>query len=109
MALPGSRPRIELHPFRKADIDLLISWIPSPEFLLQWAGPLYSYPLDRGQLERHLEHAAGTPSTHILFKALTTDTGQVVGHGEIAGIDRANRSAYLARVLVGPADQRGKG
>ena len=40
---------------------------------------------------------------------MNTDDGAVVGHCELLGIDTANRSAYLGRVLVGETERRNAG
>src|SRR5438128_10816759 len=100
---------IELQPFTQDDIPTLIGWIDSPEFLLQWGGPAFSYPLDEGQIRRQIDLTAAQEPGMVAYKAVDTDTDQVVGHIELLGIDRQNRSAYLARVLVGPLHLRGRG
>ena len=50
---------VVLEPFTEAGFDRLISWIPSSDFLLQWAGPDFKYPLNREQLNEHLMGAQG--------------------------------------------------
>jgi RimJ/RimL family protein N-acetyltransferase len=102
-------PGIQLQPFTEADIDRLIGWITSAEFLLQWGGTGYTFPLDGKQIENHLTGASGESPRHLLFRAVDTETGRVVGHGEILAIDRVNRSAVLGRILVGAPEARGKG
>jgi len=102
-------PRIKLVSFQKTDIDRLIGWIPTAAFLLQWAGPIFYFPLTRQQLERHLEKTSAEKPTLLIFKAVDTNTGQVVGHGELANIDYLNSSATLARILIGPPEMRGTG
>ena len=99
---------IELQLFEETDIDRLISWVKSPEFLLQWAGPVFTYPLDWDQLMKHLEGAKGKNPKRIVYKAVDTETEKVVGHIEWNNIDRENRSATISRVLAAP-DARGKG
>jgi len=103
------QPSIELEPFTEADVDRLIEWVPSVEFLLQWAGPGFKFPLDRGQLERHLAKATGENPDRLIYTAVNSETGETVGHGELLGIDRQNRSATIGRMLVGPPELRGKG
>ncbi len=106
---------ITLEPFDESDIDRLIAWVPSAEFLLQWAGPAFQHPLDREQLmrtlwgPRHLAHSHRPASDCLIFKAVDSETGTTVGHGELARIDRKNLSAWIARVLVGPPELRGQG
>ena len=98
---------IHLRPFGRADFDQLIASAESAEFTYQWAGPLFTYPLDRPQLERYLLTAIGSPPTTRLFTAL--DEHELpVGHIELTRIDHHNRTASVARVLVF-AGQRGQG
>ena len=103
------QPSIKLEPFTEADIDQLIGWVPSEKFLLQWTGPGFSYPLDRGELKNHLVQAPGENPDCLIFKAVNSETGETVGHGELLAIDRRNRSATVGRMLVGPPELRGKG
>jgi len=100
---------IILEPFSRKDMDRLISWIPSAEFLLQWAGPTFTYPLDRVQLLQYLAESENDESGCLIFRAVNSDTGETVGHGELKGIDRRNHSARIARMLVGPVGLRNSG
>ena len=100
-------PTVHLRPFGRADFDRLIASAVSAEFVYQWAGALFTYPLDRPQLERYLLSSIGNPPTTRLFTALD-ETETPVGHIELTRIDRHNRAASVARVLVF-AGQRGRG
>ena len=107
-AMTDSRT-IELQPFTVDDIDRLIGWIPSREFLLQWAGIGFNHPLDRRQLQNHIAKARAQPPVELIFKAVLQPPGVVIGHGELGSIDRDNRSARLKRILVGPSGERRSG
>jgi RimJ/RimL family protein N-acetyltransferase len=98
---------VRLRPFVRADFDRLIAQAESPEFLYQWSGPLFTFPLDHAQLERYLLTAVGDPPTTRLFTAVA-DAELPVGHLELTRIDRRQRAATLARVLVF-AGHRGQG
>jgi RimJ/RimL family protein N-acetyltransferase len=98
---------IELLPFTRDDIPRLIGWVPSAEFLMQWAGWAFRFPLDAAQLERHLEGTRGPDPVRMVFKAIAAEG--VIGHIELNHIDRANRSATISRVLVGDPALRGRG
>ena len=50
---------LELKPFTEDDCERLIGWIPDARFLMLWAGPDYSWPLDRKQLLATLERTRG--------------------------------------------------
>ncbi len=97
-----------LRPFDRPDFPRLLSWIESPDFLYQWAGPFFTYPLDDAQLDRYLLLATGDPPTRRIFTALEAAGGQAVGHIELSQIDRRHRSASLSRVMVAPG-RRGAG
>jgi RimJ/RimL family protein N-acetyltransferase len=100
---------IVLRPFDRSDFARLIGWVASPAFLLQWAGPRFTYPLDAAQLEGYLAESRGEPPTRMVFTAVEAETGAAVGHIELSKIDPRNRSASLSRVLIGDASRRGKG
>ncbi len=99
---------IDLRPFTREDFQALIDWTPSREFLMQWAGPNFSWPLDNTQLEKRLRQTLGPYPALLAFTALNADAGEAVGHIELGAIDRANGSASVACVLVAPTE-RGRG
>ncbi len=98
---------ITLEIFGTSDIQRLIDWIPDSDFLLQWAGPEYVFPLDKAQLNRTLEKTRGAHPSHFMFKAMIN--GVAVGHVEIMAVDYVEKRGVLARVLIGPKNHRGKG
>ena len=100
---------VVLEPFTEADFDRLIGWIPSSDFLLQWAGPDFEYPLSREQLSEHLAGAQGDLPSKLIYKVVDTENGMAIGHIELAAIDRRNGSARVCRVLVGDPSYRGRG
>jgi len=100
---------IELRPFERKDFSRLIAWVKSPEFLLQWAGPIFDFPLDLIQLEIYLRGAEEEPPTRNIYKAIRPRDNAVIGHVELANIDRRNKSATLCRVLIGEPPLRGTG
>jgi len=103
------RPSVRLEPFSEADFERLIGWSATPEFLLQWAGPLFTHPLDHGQLAQYLAATRQVPPISLAYRSVDEASGRVVGHVEIGNIDGRNSSARLSRVLVGPKDLRGRG
>ncbi|OYD07284.1 GNAT family N-acetyltransferase [Paludifilum halophilum] len=99
---------IRLKPLTPRDFPVLIRWTETPECLMQWAGPGFSYPLTEAQLAEHLKGAEGENPLRRCYKAIDSDTGAMVGHIELDRIDRRQRSAVIARVLVDP-ERRGEG
>ncbi len=92
---------IKLEPFTKIDFNRLISWIENEEELIQFAGPVFTFPLTVEQLEIYLEE-----KNRFVFKIIETDLKQIIGHCEIY---LTETSARLCRVLVGEKSFRGKG
>lgn len=100
---------IELRFFERSDIQQLINWIETPEFLLQWGGPNFSFPLTEQQLKNYLKDANNDNSQVMVYSFLEKETGNVIGHISLGNIDRSNKSARIGKVLVGDKNVRGKG
>lgn len=100
---------VGLRPFGRHDFDRLIGWVPTEDFLMQWAGPIFHWPLTRKQLDAYLEPAEASPPTRRIWTVLDGEAGEPVGHIELNDIDRRHRSATMSRVLVGPGERRGRG
>ncbi len=92
---------MKLEPVQPQDLQRLLTWVDSPEFLLQWAGPSLNWPLTRSQLETLLLETQGPTPTRQAFKAVSDD-GFMTAYAEITQIDRKNRSASISRVIVAP-------
>lgn len=100
---------VELKYFERTDFKKLIDWIDSPQFLLQWGGPAFAYPLTENQLEKYIENANNDNSDTLVYKVISKETGDVIGHISLGKIDRINKSARVGKVLVGDKNVRGKG
>jgi RimJ/RimL family protein N-acetyltransferase len=98
-----------LKPFEKDDFSRLIGWVKTPEFLLQWAGPIFHFPLDESQLDTYLKDTLEDPPMRKIYKVLNTADRRVIGHIELNGIDLRNKMATICRVLVGEPSERRKG
>ncbi|SIS45223.1 GNAT family N-acetyltransferase [Salimicrobium flavidum] len=98
---------ITLKPFTEEDFDTLINWIDSPEFLMQWAGPHFSYPLTYVQLEEYLSGANESGSTTLIYTVWEKE--RRVGHISLGRIDRENNSARIGKVLLGDSNAKGRG
>ena len=100
---------IELQRFDESDIPRLISWVPNERFLLQFAGPQYTFPLNFTQLQATLAKSKGDRPSHFMFKALLIPEKSVIGHIELMDVDYEMKATRLGRVLIGEAELRGKG
>ncbi len=100
---------IELQPFTRADFSRLIAWSGSAEFLTQWSGSVFNFPLDAAQLENYMKVAEAAEPTRKIFRVVEKSSGAVIGHIELDLINRRNCSASVVRVLIGEPAMRGKG
>jgi RimJ/RimL family protein N-acetyltransferase len=91
---------IELRPFTEYDFATLKSWIHSEEELVQFAGPIFSFPLTDEQLWNYIQMTDKRP-----FKVVLVSTNETIGHCELNFENGINR---LSRILVGRKELRGQ-
>ncbi|AJQ59215.1 MULTISPECIES: GNAT family N-acetyltransferase [Bacillus] len=103
MMYERSKEVIKLETFKKSDFKQLINWINSEEFLIQWSGNAFTFPLDEQQLEKYIESA-----NTFAFKVVDEETSDVIGHISLGQIDNINKSARIGKVLVGNTKMRGR-
>jgi len=92
---------IKLEPFTNKDFSRLINWIKSERELVQFAGPIFSYPLTESQLNEYLNKEELYPK-----KIIYIASGDIIGHCELNFINKIPR---LSRILIGDENYRGKG
>ncbi|MBC7934119.1 MAG: GNAT family N-acetyltransferase [Rhizobacter sp.] len=92
---------IRLDKFDNTNYKDLISWIDNEEALMQFAGPLFKFPLTPEQLDDSLND-----KNRIAFRVVNHQTDLSIGHCEIY---ISENSVKLGRILIGDKEQRGKG
>src|SRR5450432_1415217 len=92
---------IRLDKFDKENYADLISWVDSEETLMQFAGPVFKFPLTPEQLDISL-----SDQNRIAFRIVSNETNLSIGHSEIY---LSGSSAKFGRILIGDKEQRGKG
>lgn len=103
---------IKLEPLQKEDFKKLVEWNKgrSAEFLLQWAGPLYEYPLTEEQIERYFEdYVLKEKDTLYVYKIISPETDEIIGTVELDEKDHISKIGRIARFLIGDENHRGKG
>lgn len=91
----------------KGDLPQFIDWAEDEKTLIQWCGPVFSYPLTLPQLENYFSETEKEFPTRYLIKYVTED-GLMAGVCELGNIDRRNRAGSVCRVFV-DKNFRGKG
>ncbi|TCK85256.1 GNAT family N-acetyltransferase [Albibacterium bauzanense] len=92
---------IELLAFEEKDFGRLISWIKNKEEMIQFAGPVFTYPLTREQLLKYVGDSARQ-----VFKVRLMSTGEIIGHCEL---NLQNEIPRLSRILIGDRSVRNQG
>jgi RimJ/RimL family protein N-acetyltransferase len=91
---------ISLQKFSSVDFLRLILWIRTEEYLVQFAGPNFTFPLTEEQLTKHI-----ADPKRKAYKVILNSTMECIGHCEIF-IDKTPR---LGRILIAKEENRGKG
>jgi len=92
---------IEFQIFSSSDFERLKSWISNEKELIQFAGPLFSYPLTNDQLETY-----SASKKRRVCKVILDETGEVIGNCEF---NYENEFPRISRVLIGDSIHRNKG
>lgn len=90
---------IHFQPFIFSDFEYLKSWIKNEKELIQFAGPLFSYPLTDDQLEKYAKSKDRKVFKIVLDK-------KTIGHCEF---NHENGIRRISRVLIGNEELRNKG
>lgn len=93
---------IYLRPFDSLEVNRLISWVNSPELLVQFSGPGFDYPLTKVAWEKHL-----CDSTIYPYFVVDVNSEEPIGYAEIVKLDE--KEVKLCRLLIGDSDLRGLG
>ena len=97
---------MELTKFKQKHIPEILGWIKNESEMVQWSGPIFSWPLSRKQFLKHLEAAKSEPPT--LYPFGLYHNGSFMGYGELWGHYRNFKSAIASRIIVSP-QSRNKG
>lgn len=97
---------------QKEDLKKIIEWNEnkSADYLLQWAGLMYNYPLSLGQVENYFLNEVKKENSNIfIYKILLISTGEIIGTIELRQIDEDKKIGKVCRFLIGEENVRGKG
>ena len=84
---------IVLKEFTNSDFNTFISWCTSEEMITQFAGPIFTYPVTKNQLDNYLNDKSKKP-----FKVVLTKTQETIGHCELNFEEK--ETPKLSRVLI---------
>tara|TARA_R110002050_G_scaffold204327_1_gene339652 strand:- start:143207 stop:143713 length:507 start_codon:yes stop_codon:yes gene_type:complete len=90
-----------LEEFTIADFETFKSWITEERMLAQFAGPIFSFPIQDSELVAYLNRPEINP-----FKVVLRSIKKSIGHCEL---NFGHQVPRLSRILVGEKSMRGKG
>lgn len=102
---------IKLDLLEKDDLSKIIKWNvnKSSDYLLQWAGPKFSYPLTLEQIQSYFFYEVNKKNSNIfVYKIVNINTEKVIGIVELREIDKKNKIGKICRFLIGEENNRGK-
>lgn len=101
---------VKLEYFNKADFQQLIDWVSDEHLQTNWAGSLFSYPLNEDDLNWYIRDTNHDKDPEaFIYKAVDSKSGKTIGHVSLGSISQKNKSARISRVLVGNTAERGRG
>ena len=75
---------IHFQPFNSTDFERLKNWLISEKELIQFAGPLFTFPLTNEQLEKY-----SSSDKRKIYTICLDETNEVIGHCEF-NFEKAN-------------------
>lgn len=102
---------IKLEFLQKEDFNKIVQWNSdnSRDFLYQWAGSWYQYPITEKQLEDRIINKANKSDSELYVYKILNQTNEMIGTIELFKIDRIAGTAVAGKFLIGDESQRGRG
>ncbi|NEU05046.1 GNAT family N-acetyltransferase [Clostridium senegalense] len=103
---------IKLEYLKEEDLEKIVEWNKnkSSDYLLQWAGPSYTYPLTINQVKNYYFNDVKKDNSNIfLYKIITVSTNELIGTIELREVDKINKIGRVCRFLIGEESIRYKG
>jgi RimJ/RimL family protein N-acetyltransferase len=97
---------MKLERFKSNNIRDVLLWVDNEAQMVQWAGPIFDWPLTQKQFRKHLETAKSKTLT--LYPFGLYHRSKIIGYCELAGHSRKNNSATASRIIISPR-RRNKG
>ncbi|MBN2533033.1 MAG: GNAT family N-acetyltransferase [Spirochaetales bacterium] len=96
---------------KETDINTILEWNKnrSVDFLLQWAGNGYSFPLTEEQILTKIVHKGEINDTHNIIFKIKEVSGNMIGTVELSKINRKKKQAWVSRFLIGDERNRNRG
>jgi RimJ/RimL family protein N-acetyltransferase len=91
---------MKLIPFKLSHTHEVLSWIKTEAEMVQWAGPIFTWPMAQKQFREHI--GAGITPPPSLYPFVLTESNRIAGYCELSGHNRNSNQATLSRVIIAP-------
>ena len=95
---------IRLEKFTDDDFEQFIGWMDTENFMYQFGGASFTFPVTVEQLNKYASDPA-----HRIYRVVDAAADRVIGHASISHLNVKNKSARLCRILIGNEQDRSKG
>ncbi|PCL95031.1 GNAT family N-acetyltransferase [Paenibacillus lautus] len=102
--------KVYLEALSEQDFTTIIEWInqKDEDFIVQWAGLTYSYPLTIEQLKAHYSKGINTIESDVFIYRIK-EAKQFVGTIQLCRFNKDLEEAVIGRFLIGETQNRGRG
>jgi len=102
--------KVKLEMLNESDFPQIIRWVNQyPEnFMIQWAGQTYKYPLTLEQMKEHYRHGINSIESDVFIYRIMNDK-KFIGTIQLCRFNFEQKEAVVGRFLIGDEVNRGKG
>lgn len=104
--------KIELELLQQSEFPLVVEWINThdQDFIYQWAGSTYRYPLTEEQMKDHYCQGINSIESGVFIYKIVVQTNQEpVGTVQLGRIDTKSGEAVVGRFVIKSENRRGQG
>lgn len=101
---------ITLELLSEADFPQIVDWVNQhpKDFIVQWAGTTYTYPLTVEQMKAHYSKGFNSIDSDVFIYKIMNDD-RFIGSFQLCKFDWESREAIVGRFLIGEEINRGRG
>lgn len=96
----------------ESDFPTIMKWINAhdADFIVQWAGLTYTYPLTLQQMRNHYHRGINSLEADVfIYKVIDRSTDEMIGSLQLCRFDQSRREAVIGRFIIGEEQHRGRG
>ncbi|MFC4098962.1 GNAT family N-acetyltransferase [Paenibacillus xanthanilyticus] len=103
---------IKLELLNESEFGIIVNWINNydEDFLVQWSGLTYKFPLSTEQMLTHYLRGINSQESDVyIYKIIDQQTNEMIGSLQICRFDASNNEAVVGRFIIGEERYRASG